>query len=158
MKKGSRGEEVKNLQRAFNFSARYYGGKNVLVEDGVFGSKTQAELSKRFANASSVDEARYNWIMNRMNQGIPVARVYVQDNQWPLQITNHDDGKSRLRRIRNLNIALGVYRSNTNDAKAAEFGINTYVALRDKYKATKVDEQLYYEITGQFAPIMPFGL
>jgi peptidoglycan hydrolase-like protein with peptidoglycan-binding domain len=67
LKMGSRGEEVRNIQRAFNFNNRYWKNNYpVLAEDGIYGKNTDAMVGRIFtADKGFVSKGRYDWIMKK---------------------------------------------------------------------------------------------
>ncbi len=86
LKNGSRGDEVRKFQSAFNYL--YGGGEAVLSEDGVFGNKTESELKEKF-NKKEVSESLYRVLTtmykNGANMGIASTDLmafytYYKDN------------------------------------------------------------------------------
>lgn len=66
LKKGSRGNEVLNLQKSINYL--YGNGGSVLGEDGVFGNNTEAFLTKYFKR-NKVSESLYGSLFTMSKNG-----------------------------------------------------------------------------------------
>lgn len=54
LRKGSRGEKVKRLQHFYNYSFR-----GELVEDGIWGSKTDAAVKSKISTGGSITQAQW---------------------------------------------------------------------------------------------------
>jgi hypothetical protein len=141
-----KGPHVKLLQQAINFNWKYYGIKKSIKTDGAFGPATIAALAADFSEPQTVTEGRWRFIIDRHKAGIPIGRTYVNDDQWPLKLGDHESGSAKQGQIRRLNIAMGVYAYNTTDPKAAEFGPLLRQRIIDRYKVSSVSLQLFMTI------------
>jgi len=59
LKNGSHGNEVLNLQKAFNRTASTYGPVALLVEDGIFGPKTELAVTLMLQGKKEVSKEDY---------------------------------------------------------------------------------------------------
>lgn len=144
--KGTKGEHVKNVQRAINANWAYWGFSKKITVDGVFGNDTITALGYDFENPGTVSLGRYNWIMDRVAKGVPIGRRYVGDTEWPLKLGDFDGDNSALKRIRRINIAMNVFTLTSPDPRIYEFGPSTKRAIMEKYKTDKVDRALFNKI------------
>lgn len=170
LKKGSRGNEVKNIQRAFNWhNENYLKGKGfpALVEDGILGTKTLMANGKLFIGSpDEITEGRYNWVMGKFLSRKPLFNetatakksilpmslsvlgffngfsggAPIQTDYFPLKLGSIGP------RVRELNIAMGLYDRNTQDENALRFDKRTLLQLYAKFKVKEVTAATYGHI------------
>jgi hypothetical protein len=141
LKRGSKGNQVINLQEIINFNDSAYnltGGK-YLTKDGVFGPATEARVLKLFGN-KSVTEKQYLDALGKYRASIPYQAL-SHDN-FPLMITSYGN------RVAELNFALGVY-TDKRHPYSKNFTAKTAAALKAKTGFVSTNAALYTQLTNK---------
>jgi hypothetical protein len=129
LKRGSRGEEVKTLQKMINYDIDFYGWRDKkLTVDGVWGAGTDALVRGAYDNrfpSGEINEILYQWCLERYNKMLPISLRYESGNAWNWPLTRGDYGA----KTRKLNIALKLYPKDTTDKKADHFTQRTADAV-----------------------------
>lgn len=137
LKKGSKGNRVKQLQEIINFNDSAFGqtGGVYLTADGNFGPKTESRVKAVFGSPV-VTEAQFKTAVERRKNAIPYGSR--MDDNFPLRLGSYGP------KTEALNITLGTYKKGEPYAK--NFTAKTAAAVKAKLGSQSVDSAKYYTI------------
>jgi hypothetical protein len=147
LKKGSKGEKVKQVQQALNYHISYYKrGRPLLKEDGVWGAATDAEVKRSFPDGL-ITEARYNKMVNDYAQGVPFTRFNA--TSLPVYIGATGD------LVKRLNAALGLFTAFDTSVQASEYGASTEAAVKARFGKYSADVDVFSNLGLSISPPKP---
>lgn len=137
LKRGSRGQEVKNLQEIINFNDSSFNQTNgvYLVVDGVFGAKTEERVLKIWLT-NTVSKPNYDRAIRLRNQAIPVQSL--EHETFPLRLGSNGP------KVEALNVALGVYVK--GHAYSKNFTAKTLAAVKARMNVSQLNLAQYNQI------------
>lgn len=156
LKRGSRGQEVINLQLALNADTNYYRKAHpLLTADGIFGENTESRVMK-WLGRPVVTEAEYMTVLRWMQSGKPLSQ---RPESFPLFMG------AKGPKVRDLNLALGIYSRGSTDPKADEYTSLTSAKVLQEYRVNTVSQTLFGQILERsrlaaalVAPVNPYGI